>query len=696
MKSLTGMQSISSKMPESGPTIVATAFLVQNFPKPRHRVMLEACLSTAASRAAKLVIESRDVIKQGRRRETQGAPPKPVSKAIQRHLGRFRQHGRPRLLSDDEDDAIAAFVIRLQRSGFSASKAQVEAAAQTLRQRRDPDAPPFAKDWYRRWLQDHPELRVTYIKAVEKSRKTIEAGHVSHVEKFFLKLREVIEEYKIGASEIWNEDECGIRIGSLRERIRVLVVRTTRHQRPQISNPGNRESYTIPPWLVFYTFPSESWAHVDAPSDVRFARSDTGFSNTEINASARAQRTGKTLSEWFGVDEWCRELEFPFHEASPRIIPKGERIHRLLVIDGFTGHTGLDFIQYCIKFDIIIIVLPPHSTHITQPLNVGVFQPLKHAQQKAIRKFVDTGELNFSRLDFLESFWETFTEGFTARYILSGFQKTGIFPPTPEPAVKRIIEGQLKLRQAVNPAYACQLPQETRFEQAVDTIRHVQGRYHEVFSSPTRSRLSIKMSSRLRRGKPVKAAEGTFYTSLSLEDVRQAAKRTIKLEEEKAHRKELLKVRSMIRQEKQKLLAQYRKEKVYFVNGKKKRYTIKQWLGLTGNNDEFLSQESSEDTFKRLFKRPGPFTIDKTRTPYRKVRTAAEQEAADEACASARPLQSMQWPHLQRERSVEIITTQPREPRELYDNAVIIACWDYAAVITASEPNTRNYRLEAA
>lgn len=75
--------------------------------------------------------------------------------------------------------------------------------------------------------------------------------------------------------------------------------------------------------------------------------------------------------------------------------PDDEKIYRLLVVDGFTGHTKLEFAEYCIMFDIIAI-LPPHSTHMMQPLDVGLFQPLKAAHQKALRKSLAECNISFS------------------------------------------------------------------------------------------------------------------------------------------------------------------------------------------------------------------------------------------------------------------------------------------------------------
>ncbi|KAG5793214.1 hypothetical protein H9Q69_007728 [Fusarium xylarioides] len=77
--------------------------------------------------------------------------------------------GRPRLLTDEEEEAIVAFVIWMQKSGLPASKYEVKDAANTLRRRRNPDAKPVSKMWYRRFRDDHPELDKSILKAKEAS-----------------------------------------------------------------------------------------------------------------------------------------------------------------------------------------------------------------------------------------------------------------------------------------------------------------------------------------------------------------------------------------------------------------------------------------------------------------------------------------------------------------------------------------------
>ncbi|GKU12048.1 unnamed protein product, partial [Fusarium langsethiae] len=218
-----------------------------------------------------------------------------------------------------------------------------------------------------------------------------------------------------------------IRIGMIRERLEVLIIKkilNTKHEVVAFSNRetstmigcANAEGFTIPPLMVFKTWPTEGWDIDGLYEEIRFARSDTGFSNAEISmdwirhfnqssfaATAKAKSRGVTFEDWFGCDEFMRDLDNPDYLWDQPYFerPEKEKIWRLLIIDGFTGKTSLEFMDYCIRFDIEIFVLPPHSTHLTQPLDVGVFQLLKAAHQKLLRHHIREGFLNFKRSDFI-------------------------------------------------------------------------------------------------------------------------------------------------------------------------------------------------------------------------------------------------------------------------------------------------------
>jgi len=53
--------------------------------------------------------------------------------------------------------------------------------------------------------------------------------------------------------------------------------------------------------------------------------------------------------------------------------------YRVLLCDGHGSHISAAFISYSIQNRIDVILLPPHFSHLLQPLDVGVLRPLKSA-----------------------------------------------------------------------------------------------------------------------------------------------------------------------------------------------------------------------------------------------------------------------------------------------------------------------------
>jgi hypothetical protein len=114
-----------------------------------------------------------------------------------------------------EDDALIAFVQTMKRAGTYASRLDVQQAAFTLRQRRVPDTEAPSRMWYLRWREAHPEILKTTTRAIEAARKAWEASDPAVFDEFCRNLVNTIRDYRVAASETWNEDEAGFRIGCL-------------------------------------------------------------------------------------------------------------------------------------------------------------------------------------------------------------------------------------------------------------------------------------------------------------------------------------------------------------------------------------------------------------------------------------------------------------------------------------------------
>ncbi|WKT54098.1 HTH CenpB-type DNA-binding domain [Fusarium oxysporum f. sp. vasinfectum] len=255
--------------------------------------------------------------------------------AVGRHLKSMKLYGkpdfsdnsrgRPRNLDEAEERAVIAYIVWLERAGFPCNQLLIEEAANDLRASRTPPAGPVGDGWYRRFLRDNPQLqKKKLVRAFDRERAGFEAGDIEDLQQFYTDLGVAVRNRDIEASQMFNADECGIRIGALRERLEVIIVKKMLNAKHDVVSFTNRESTTmlgcanaagfmIPPLMVFKTWPTESWDVNALDEGIRFARSESGFSNAEISmdwirhfnrnsfeCTAKAQSRGITFTDWFG------------------------------------------------------------------------------------------------------------------------------------------------------------------------------------------------------------------------------------------------------------------------------------------------------------------------------------------------------------------------------------------------------------
>lgn len=110
--------------------------------------------------------------------------------------------------------------------------------------------------------------------------------------------------------------------------------------------------------------------------------------------------------------------------------PTSKEIKRLLILDGHISHVSLEFILQAEKLNIILLLLPPHTTHRLQPLDVGAFGPLSTAWSRAVRTLQDNGR-TINKVTFLATYLQARSQALTPRVITSAFGRCGIHPYDP-------------------------------------------------------------------------------------------------------------------------------------------------------------------------------------------------------------------------------------------------------------------------
>lgn len=101
----------------------------------------------------------------------------------------------------------------------------------------------------------------------------------------------------------------------------------------------------------------------------------------------------------------------------------------LLLLDGHSSHFEPKTIQFAKDNDVVIFVLPPHTTHECQPLDVSFFGALKRHWQQSCHQFYQANHgVVISKLNFCKVFKPAWLKAICPTNICNGFKKSGVFP----------------------------------------------------------------------------------------------------------------------------------------------------------------------------------------------------------------------------------------------------------------------------
>jgi hypothetical protein len=98
-------------------------------------------------------------------------------------------------------------------------------------------------------------------------------------------------------------------------------------------------------------------------------------------------------------------------------------------MDDHNSHINMRFINYCDQNRILLTILPPHSTHRLQPLNIGFFESLAEYYNQEIDRFVANAQsfVSIFKRHFWNFFYKAYIRAFTQQNIRAGWAATEIY-----------------------------------------------------------------------------------------------------------------------------------------------------------------------------------------------------------------------------------------------------------------------------
>src|SRR5436190_5164628 len=130
-------------------------------------------------------------------------------------------------------------------------------------------------------------------------------------------------------------------------------------------------------------------------------------------------------------EEWVKVVFGPQTKA------KANGSMHLLIVDGHGSHVTAAFIRYCIDNDIMVILLPPHSSHMTQPLDVGIFSPLKAKMSQSLNEILQYGVPNIKKFEWADCYRKARQSAMVKPNVDGAWKGAGLFPFNPQKVLRQ-------------------------------------------------------------------------------------------------------------------------------------------------------------------------------------------------------------------------------------------------------------------
>jgi len=337
-----------------------------------------------------------------------------------------KPHGGQTVLSAEEEDSFCQYAVAMSTFGFPVDTFDLRCIVKSYLDRRGCVVPKFrnnmpGKEWTVSFLKRHPELSVRFASNIKRKRAQISditiTDYFTHLEP---------ELTNVPPSNIWNYDETNLTDDPGNRR--VITKRGAKYPERVINSTktatslmfcGNAEGEVIPPYVVYKAESMWTTWTENGPTGARYNRSKSG---------------------WFDAlcfEDWFRSL----------LLPRLKKSHpgkNVVIGDNLSSHINLNVLELCKQNNVCFVSLPPNSTHLTQPLDVAYFRPMKMAWRKILtdwktkgkgRKAPSLPKDEFPKL--LKTLMQKLNDN-GRDSLVSGFCKTGIYPLDKQQVLARL------------------------------------------------------------------------------------------------------------------------------------------------------------------------------------------------------------------------------------------------------------------
>ncbi len=281
--------------------------------------------------------------------------------------------GPPTVLTDEEEKLLAEYLIKMADMGFGLSRERVMSTAYSIvtkSHRQHPFNNGMAgRAWFEGFLRRHPNLTIRSPQPLSYCR-AFNANHET-ISDFYGKLGAIYGRLNLLSKpmQIYNCDETGVTIVFKPGKVIAKLGRSNVYSVSAAERGKTRTvlscvsacGFVVPPMIVYpHKRAVPTQLREGAYPNTLFTVSDTGWSNSEL------------YLQWFQF----------FLSNIPPTRPV------LLIQDGHQSHVSIELIELARENGVNLLCLPSHTSHLLQPLDVGVFKSFKSNFNKMCMNYI--------------------------------------------------------------------------------------------------------------------------------------------------------------------------------------------------------------------------------------------------------------------------------------------------------------------
>ena len=322
--------------------------------------------------------------------------------------------GGETVLTKEEEETLVNHVETMAQLGYGYSNIQLQhlSGERAFDMGRRKENKPLSNNWLygflRRWNDRLSTLNPRKLESNRARCATPEA-----VSLYFENLQDIISKYNLNNKPhcIYNLDETGLQpehrppnvIAPPNSKPQAIV--SPRSTTTTLIGCVNALGNALPPFFIFKGKRYNPDLMKGASTGARGVMSDSGWSNGDI------------------FQQYLQDHFLPHVKGQTKDDPV------LLIYDGHASHVSSKLIEWAKTNNIILFVLPAHTSHLLQPLDVAIFGPFKSFYYSECALFMrqNIGQ-TITRYDMCELACKAYLKALTPVNIQAGFRKTGIFP----------------------------------------------------------------------------------------------------------------------------------------------------------------------------------------------------------------------------------------------------------------------------